>query len=53
MAWQIRASKAKMAMLPKAYSVVKEHLPPRVVLVIYDNPYGLMFASSYICRTCP
>jgi hypothetical protein len=27
--------------------------PPCVVLVINDNPYGLMFASSYICRTCP
>jgi hypothetical protein len=34
-------------------TVVKEHLPPCVVLVINDNPYGLMFASSYICRTCP
>jgi hypothetical protein len=33
--------------------MVKEHLPPCVVLVINDNPYGLMFASSYICRTCP
>jgi hypothetical protein len=27
--------------------------PPCVVLVINDNPYGLMFALSYICRTCP
>jgi hypothetical protein len=26
---------------------------PCVVLVINDNPYGLIFASSYICRTCP
>jgi hypothetical protein len=32
---------------------VKEHVPPCVVLVINDNPYGLMFALSYICRTCP
>jgi hypothetical protein len=32
---------------------LKEHLPPCVVLVINDNPYGLMFASSYICRPCP
>jgi hypothetical protein len=23
-----------------------------VVLVINDNPYGLMVALSYICRTC-
>jgi hypothetical protein len=27
--------------------------PPCVVLVINDNLYGLMFALSYICRTCP
>jgi hypothetical protein len=32
---------------------VKVHMPPCVVLVINDNPYGLMFALSYICRTCP
>jgi hypothetical protein len=24
-----------------------------VVLVINDNPYGLMVALSYVCRTCP
>jgi hypothetical protein len=32
---------------------LKEHVPPCVILVINDNPYGLMFALSYICRTCP
>jgi hypothetical protein len=32
---------------------VKEHVPPCVVLVINDNSYGLMFALSYIFRTCP
>jgi hypothetical protein len=32
---------------------LKGHVPPCVVLVINDNPYGLMFALSYICRTCP
>jgi hypothetical protein len=26
---------------------------PCVVLVINDNPYGLMVALSYIYRTCP
>jgi hypothetical protein len=26
---------------------------PCVVLVINDNPYGLMVALSYMCRTCP
>jgi hypothetical protein len=26
---------------------------PCVVLVINDNLYGLMFASSFICRSCP
>jgi hypothetical protein len=26
---------------------------PCVVLVIDDNPYGLMVALSYVCRTCP
>jgi hypothetical protein len=31
---------------------VKGHVPPCVVLVINDNPYRLMFALSYICRTC-
>jgi hypothetical protein len=32
---------------------VKVHVPPCVILVINDNPYGLMFALSYICRTYP
>jgi hypothetical protein len=32
---------------------LKEHVPPCVVLVINDNPYGLTFALSYIYRTCP
>jgi hypothetical protein len=32
---------------------LKEHVPLCVVLVINDNPYGLIFASSYICRTYP
>jgi hypothetical protein len=32
---------------------VKEHGAPCVVLVINNNLYGLMFALSYICRTCP
>jgi hypothetical protein len=36
-----------------AESRLKEHMPPCVVLVINDNPYGLMFALSYIYRTCP
>jgi hypothetical protein len=32
---------------------VKEHMePPCVVLIINDNPYGLMVALSYVCRTC-
>ena len=26
---------------------------PCVVLVINDNPYGLMFALRYTCRYCP
>jgi hypothetical protein len=26
---------------------------PGVVLVINDNPYGLIFALSHIYRTCP
>jgi hypothetical protein len=34
-------------------SQLKEHVPPCVVLVINDNPYGLMFELGYICRTCP
>jgi hypothetical protein len=33
--------------------VLKEHFTPCVVLVINDNPCGLMFELSYICRTCP
>jgi hypothetical protein len=32
---------------------MKEHVPPCVVLVINANLYGLMFALSYICSTCP
>jgi hypothetical protein len=32
--------------------MLKEHVPQSLVLVINDNPYGLMFALSYICRTC-
>jgi hypothetical protein len=32
---------------------LKEHMEsPCVVLVINENPYGLMVALSYICRTC-
>ena len=30
-----------------------EHISPCVILVIYDNPYGLMVALSYIFRICP
>jgi hypothetical protein len=26
---------------------------PCVILVINDNPYELMVALSYMCRTCP
>jgi hypothetical protein len=37
----------------QAIAELKEHVLPYVVLVINDNPYGLMFALSYICRTCP
>jgi hypothetical protein len=33
--------------------LLKEHVPTCMVLVINDNPYGLMFVLSYICRTCP
>jgi hypothetical protein len=36
--------------LPK-WGILKEHVPPCVFLVINDNPYGLMFTLSYICRT--
>jgi hypothetical protein len=32
---------------------LKEHVPPCVVLIINDNPYGLTFAFSYIYRTYP
>jgi hypothetical protein len=32
---------------------LKEHGAPCVVFVIIDNPYGLMFALSYIYRICP
>jgi hypothetical protein len=31
----------------------RSYLAPCVVLVINDNPYGLMVALSYMCRTCP
>jgi hypothetical protein len=41
----------KKAFMLKIFGAV--HLPPCVVLVINDNPYGLMIALSYICRTCP
>jgi hypothetical protein len=35
------------------YGFLKEHVPLCVILVINDNPYGLMFALSYIYMTCP
>ena len=38
--------------LPK-WGRLKEHGSPCVVLVINDNPYGLMVALSYTCRVCP
>jgi hypothetical protein len=31
----------------------RSYQAPCVVLVINDNPYGLMVAFSYMCRTCP
>jgi hypothetical protein len=31
----------------------RSYRAPCVVLVINDNPYGLMIALSYMCRTCP
>jgi hypothetical protein len=31
----------------------RSYRAPCVVLVINDNPYGLMVALSYMCRTCP
>ncbi|KAE8776021.1 hypothetical protein D1007_51408 [Hordeum vulgare] len=34
-------------------AMVLEHISPYVVLVIDDNPYGLMVALSYIQRICP
>ena len=43
----------QLAMLISFVDSLKEHVPPCVVLVINDNPYGLMFALSYICRSCP
>jgi hypothetical protein len=33
--------------------VERSYRAPCVVLVINDNPYGLMVALSYMCRTCP
>jgi hypothetical protein len=57
-----KAKKAKKALVDadqkrvrreQAIAELKEHVLPYVVLVINDNPYGLMFALSYICRTCP
>jgi hypothetical protein len=32
---------------------MKVHVPPCVVLIINDNPYGLIFVLSYIYRICP
>jgi hypothetical protein len=31
----------------------RSYRAPCVVLVINDNPYGLMVALSYMCRICP
>jgi hypothetical protein len=31
----------------------RSYRAPCVVLVINDNPYGLMVALIYMCRTCP
>jgi hypothetical protein len=33
--------------------VERSYRAPCVVLAINDNPYGLMVALSYMCRTCP
>jgi hypothetical protein len=33
--------------------IERSYRAPCVVLVINDNPYGLMVALSYMCRTCP
>jgi hypothetical protein len=34
-------------------TIERSYRAPCVVLVINDNPYGLMVALSYMCRTCP
>jgi hypothetical protein len=45
--WAKRNREAKWIPSERSYRA------PCVVLVINDNPYGLMVALSYMCRTCP
>jgi hypothetical protein len=35
------------------YHAERSYRAPCVVFVINDNPYGLIIALSYMCRTCP
>jgi hypothetical protein len=41
------------ALLKTSQPTERSYRAPCVVLVINDNPYGLMVALSYMCRTCP
>jgi hypothetical protein len=55
MCWTGRALKHPYSFQYQVSQVshIERAFAPCVVLVINDNPYGLMFALSFICRSCP
>ena len=42
-----------LSSITKMGEIERVCVAPSVVLVINDNPYGLMFALRYSCRSCP
>ena len=48
-----KPSKKGLSSITKMGEIEKACVAPSVVLVINDNPCGLMFALRYSCRSCP
>ena len=48
-----KPSKKGLSLITKMGEIERACVAPCVVLVINDNPYGLMLALRYTCRSCP
>ena len=48
-----KPSKKGLSSITKMGEIERACVAPSMVLVINDNPYGLMLALRYSCRSCP